>query len=179
MTVAANKILLIEDEESLNEAIRFSLELEGYNVSSFFNGKKALQEVKLNAFDLVILDVMLPEMNGWEVCQEIRKTNAVPIIFLSAKGESTDKIKGLKLGGNDYLSKPFDMEELLLRIEKQIPKSSDESSIVKLATATINFNAYEIDGIQGKIQIPQKEMELLKVLYNNAGKVVEKNAIQG
>lgn len=178
MALDQNKILLIEDEESLNEAIRFSLELEGYEVSCFFSGKKALLEVNLNAFDLVILDVMLPEMNGWEVCESIRKKSDVPIIFLSAKGESTDKIKGLRLGGNDYLSKPFDMEELLLRIEKQIPKEIESTDQIEIATAKIDFSAYEIDGIQGKVQIPQREMEVLKILVKNAGKVVEKNQLQ-
>lgn len=177
MAVTKRNILLIEDEESLCEAISFSLDLEGYNVLTYGSGKTALSEVKLGGFDLIILDVMLPDMNGWDVCKAIREKSDIPIIFLSAKGESTDRIKGLKLGGNDYLSKPFDMEELLLRIEKQIPKDEALESIT-IATATINFEAFTIDGVKGKTQIPQKEMEVLKLLVNNAGKVVEKNAIQ-
>lgn len=173
------RILIIEDEDSLRKALTFSLELEGYTISEFASGKMALQTADFNAFDLIILDVMLPEINGWDVCNSIRKVSQTPIIFLSAKGESTDRIKGLKLGGNDYLSKPFDTEELLLRIEKQLPQDNSlELNSKNLSTALIDFNAYTIDGVNGLVQMPQKEMEVLKLLVLNDNVAVPKSEIQ-
>ncbi|MFN5879492.1 MAG: response regulator transcription factor, partial [Flavobacteriales bacterium] len=111
------RICLVEDEKSLSDLIRMNLELEGFEVTSYENGRRAFEKTaSFGEFDLVILDVMLPEVSGLDICKEIRKKSSVPVLFLSAKGTTEDRIAGLKLGGNDYLSKPFDLEELLLRV---------------------------------------------------------------
>ena len=118
-------ILLVEDEENLHEALKLNLELDGYEVTSAYDGKLALEAVNKEFFNLIILDVMLPEVDGITVAENIRvHNNEVPILMLSAKNTSADKILGLKKGADDYLTKPFNLEELLLRVQKLIDKSN-------------------------------------------------------
>jgi two-component system, OmpR family, alkaline phosphatase synthesis response regulator PhoP len=117
-------VLLVEDEENLHEALKLNLELEGYDVSSAFDGAAALNAMRGEYFDLIILDVMLPEMDGINVTETIRiSNNEVPILILSAKNSSADRVLGLKKGADDYLTKPFNLEELLLRVHKLIDKN--------------------------------------------------------
>ena len=117
-------VLLVEDEENLHESLKLNLELEGYQVTSAFDGTQAMKAVKDEYFDLIILDVMLPEMDGFSVTQNIRLTNTeVPILILSAKDSSADRVTGLKKRADDYLTKPFNLEELLLRVKKLIQKA--------------------------------------------------------
>ena len=117
-------ILLVEDEENLHEALKLNLELEGYAVTSAFDGVAALNAVQGEYFDLIILDVMLPEIDGITVCETIRLTNPdIPILILSAKNSSADRVLGLKKGADDYLTKPFNLEELLIRVNNLIKKS--------------------------------------------------------
>src|SRR6187455_1938879 len=112
------RILLVEDEASLLETIKLNLELEGYAVQTARDGKSALKHFKNERFNLIILDVMLPEMDGFTVCESIRLVNPdIPVLFLTAKNTSADRINGLKIGGDDYLTKPFNLEELLLRVQ--------------------------------------------------------------
>ena len=119
-------ILLVEDEENLHEALKLNLELEGYEVTSAFDGAAALKAVQGEYFDLIILDVMLPEMDGINVTETIRlSNNEVPILILSAKNSSADRVLGLKKGADDYLTKPFNLEELLLRVHKLINKNNN------------------------------------------------------
>src|SRR5205823_8001627 len=126
-------ILLVEDEENLHEALKLNLELEGYEVTSAFDGVAALKAVDSEYFDLIILDIMLPEMDGISVVETIRlQNNEVPILMLSAKSSSADRVLGLKKGADDYLTKPFNLEELILRVQKLIEKNKrlqDRSSI--------------------------------------------------
>ena len=118
------RILLVEDEEHLLELIRLNLEMEGYTVTAVNDGKKAIKAFKQERFNLIVLDVMLPELDGFKVCQAIRLENSVvPILFLTAKNTGEDRVHGLKIGGDDYMSKPFNLEELLLRIQKLIKRS--------------------------------------------------------
>jgi len=124
MTNSKATILLVEDEENLHEALKLNLEMEGYEVSSAFNGTEALKKVANEYFDLIVLDIMLPEVDGIAVTESIRvNNNEVPILILSAKNSSTDRVLGLKKGADDYLTKPFNLEELLLRVEKLIEKN--------------------------------------------------------
>ena len=117
-------ILLVEDEENLQEALKLNLELEGYEVTGAYDGAEALKAVQKEYFNLIILDVMLPEIDGIAVCETIRLNNAdIPILILSAKNSSADRVLGLKKGADDYLTKPFNLEELLLRVNKLIRKS--------------------------------------------------------
>src|SRR5688572_2343345 len=126
-------ILLVEDEENLHEALKLNLELEGYDVTSVFDGSAALNAVSGEYFDLIILDVMLPEMDGITVAETIRiSNNEVPILILSARNSSADRVLGLKKGADDYLTKPFNLEELLLRVHKLINKNKklqDKSTV--------------------------------------------------
>src|SRR4051812_12451897 len=121
----AHRILLVEDEENLRSTIRLNLELEGYDVTEARDGKVGFNQFRSAHFDLIILDVMLPEMDGYTLCQKIRLENTqVPVIFLTAKGASDERVQGLKLGADDYLAKPFNLEELLLRINSLIRRGA-------------------------------------------------------
>lgn len=182
--MSKKQILLVEDEENLLKTIRLNLELEGYLVTTATNGIEALKEFRKGDFNLIILDVMLPEMNGYDVCEQIRKENAtVPVLFLTAKGSSSDKIQGLKLGADDYLTKPFNLEELLLRIQILVKrgspqKESDKSiELYSFGENMINFVTYEIRGTNGKTEISKKEIALLKLLIERKGEVISREEI--
>lgn len=175
------KICLIEDEKSLSEMIRLNLELDGFQVDIYDNGKIAKNEIdKIVNYDLVILDVMLPQVSGLEICSEIRKLSRVPVLFLSAKGTTSDRIAGLKLGGNDYLSKPFDLEELLLRVQILLQKNEITTiDSLTIGTKTVNFITYEITNpLNSEIEIlSKKEIELLKLFSEKTGIVVSRDEI--
>ncbi len=178
-------ILLVEDEENLHEALKLNLELEGYEVTSAFDGAAALKAVNGEYFDLIILDVMLPEMDGINVTESIRLTNnEVPILILSAKNSSADRVLGLKKGADDYLTKPFNLEELILRVQKLVEKNKklqDKSSISDSYTFggnTIDFKAQEATIKNGdKITLSKKESMLLKLLIENKNEVVTREKI--
>ncbi|MGJ7032066.1 response regulator transcription factor [Niabella hirudinis] len=178
-------ILLVEDEENLHEALKLNLELEGYTVTSAFDGVQAIEAIKNEYFDLVILDIMLPEMDGIAVAETIRLgNNEVPILMLSAKNTSNDKVLGLKKGADDYLTKPFNLEELLLRVQKLINKNQklqDKSTVGNSYTFgdnIIDFKAQEaVTKYAGKIQLSKKEAMLLKLLIENKNEVVPREKI--
>lgn len=178
------RILLVEDEENLRSTIALNLELEGYDVQSAMNGKEALQFFKANRFDLVVLDIMLPEINGIDVCKEIRKENRnVFILFLSARSMGSERIEGLKAGADDYLSKPFNLEELLLRIEillKRKPQSlgSSQLNTVTINGKLVNFDTYQFTNQDGKSEsLSKKETLLLKLLIEKKNQVVSRDEI--
>lgn len=178
-------ILLVEDEENLQEALKLNLELEGYEVTTAATGLEALRAVGKEYFDLIILDIMLPEMDGITVCENIRvQNNDVPILFLSAKNSSADRVLGLKKGGDDYITKPFDLEEVLLRIGKLISKSrkihnkEDSPDTYSFGKCSIDFAAQECVGIDGnRHSLSKKEAMLLRILIENEGKVVPREKI--
>jgi two-component system, OmpR family, alkaline phosphatase synthesis response regulator PhoP len=178
-------ILLVEDEENMHETLRFNLEMEGYTVSSAYDGIQALKAVQDEYFDLIVMDIMLPEIDGISVTQNIRLTNnEVPILILSAKNNSADRVLGLKKGADDYLTKPFDLEELLLRVQKLISKSKklQERSTIgdtySFGGHSINFKAQEAVNARGeKIELSKKESMLLKLLIENKNEVVTREKI--
>ncbi len=178
-------ILVVEDEESLREALKLNLELEGYEVTTVDNGPGVLKVVKNEYFDLIILDIMLPDMDGITVCETIRmQHNDVPIMFLSARNTSADKVEGLKKGGDDYLTKPFNLEELLLRVQKLIVKNKkihDPHAVPDVYTfegGKIDFAAHEcVDHNGGKQELSKKEAALLKLLIEHEGQVVSREHI--
>lgn len=178
-------ILLVEDEENLHEALKLNLELEGYEVTSAFDGAAALATISNEYFDLIILDVMLPEMDGINVAETIRiSNNEVPILILSAKNSSADRVLGLKKGADDYLTKPFNLEELLLRVHKLINKNKrlqDRSTVgntYSFGDNLIDFKAQEASTKSGqKIQLSKKETMLLKLLIENKNEVVPREKI--
>ena len=185
MTDAKPSVLLVEDEENLHEALKMNLELEGYSVTSAYNGIEATKAVQNEYFDLIIMDVMIPEIDGFSVTQNIRLTNTeVPILILSAKGSSEDRVTGLKKGADDYLTKPFNLEELLLRVQKLIRKNKQlqERSTIgdnySFGGHTIDFRAQEALTVKGeKIQLSKKEAMLLKLLIENKNEVVPREKI--
>lgn len=175
-------IYLVEDEKSLADLIRFNLEMEEYTVHVFENGLTAFNaKTQLATADLVILDVMLPGKSGFEICKELRSISTVPILFLSAKGTTEDRIQGLKLGANDYLPKPFDLEELLLRVSILTKKSEKLTPLIKyvIAEQTINFETYEVINNQHHqvLMLSKKEIDLLKLFIENENKVVSRDEI--
>ena len=184
-TERKRSILLVEDEENLHEALKLNLELEGYDVTSALDGAAALKAVQAEYFDLIIMDVMLPEMDGITVTETVRiSNNEVPILILSAKNSSADRVLGLKKGADDYLTKPFNLEELLLRVHKLIDKNKklqDKSTVgdtYTFGSNTIDFKAQEAT-IQDdkKIQLSKKETMLLKLLIENKNEVVPREKI--
>jgi two-component system alkaline phosphatase synthesis response regulator PhoP len=175
------RILVVEDEQSLRQMIAFNLEAEGYEVVALGDGKKALDIMPgINRFALVVLDVMMPFVSGLDVCAEIRKNSQVPILFLSAKGTSADRIAGLKLGANDYLPKPFDLEELLLRVSVLAGKSEsmDEAQDLKIGDFEVNFRTYQVmlNGIE-LAQLTKREVALLQLFARHAHEVVARDKI--
>ena len=178
-------ILLVEDEENLHEALKLNLELEGYEVSSAFDGAAAIKAIQSEYFDLLILDVMLPEIDGINITETVRLQNLeVPILILSAKNTSADRVLGLKKGADDYLTKPFNLEELILRVQKLIEKNKklqDRSSIgdtYNFGKNTVDFKAQEAITKNGeKVQLSRKESMLLKLLIENKNEVVPREKI--
>ena len=178
-------ILLVEDEENLHEALKLNLELEGYEVTSAMDGNQALKAVQSEYFDLIILDVMLPGVDGIGVTESIRiQQNEVPILILSARNASADRVLGLKKGADDYLTKPFNLEELLLRIQKLVNKNKklqDKDSlgeIYSFGRNTIDFKAQEATTKTGeRVQLSKKEAMLLKLLIENKNEVVTREKI--
>lgn len=178
-------ILLVEDEENLHEALKLNLELEGYEVTSAFTGTAALAKVENEYFDLIILDIMLPETDGIQVTETIRvRNNEVPILILSARSTSADRVLGLKKGADDYLTKPFNLEELLLRVHKLIDKNKkllDKDTVgntYSFGKNKIDFKAQEAINKNGEvIQLSKKEAMLLRLLIENKNEVVPREKI--
>ena len=176
------RILLVEDEESIRDTVKLNLELEGYEVVIAKDGKRALKHFREQHFDLIILDVMLPEVDGFQVCEQIRLTNMeVPVIMLTAKDAAADRITGLKRGADDYLTKPFNLEELLLRVDKLIKRSSKRTDNTPesytFGKNTVNFTTYEAHGNPGDFILTKKEAMLLKLLVDRRNEVVSRQQI--
>jgi two-component system alkaline phosphatase synthesis response regulator PhoP len=179
------QILLVEDEEHLQEALKLNLELEGYEVTCASDGATAIQLVEQAHFDLIIMDVMLPEMDGISATEAIRLQNReVAILILSARDSGEDKVKGLKLGADDYLTKPFHLEELLLRIGKLIEKNNKSLQLVTLPDMyrfggnTLQFTAQKATNFSGKeLSLSKKEIMLLRLLIEHENEVVTREKI--
>jgi two-component system, OmpR family, alkaline phosphatase synthesis response regulator PhoP len=185
MIIQNASILLVEDEENLHEALKLNLELEAYVVTSAMNGTQAIKLMQEQYFDVVILDIMLPEIDGIEVLESLRvQNNDTPVLILSAKNNSADRVLGLKKGADDYLAKPFNLEELLLRVQKLIEKNKKMheketvAEIYQLGKCSIDFKAQEAITKSGeKIQLSKKEAMLLKLLIENKNEVVPREKI--
>jgi len=176
-------ILVVEDESGLLEMIQLNLELEGFNVTTCSNGRQALEySSQLDRFGLVILDVMLPEVSGLDICRAYRQQSDVPILFLSAKGTTIDRIAGLKLGANDYLPKPFDLEELLLRVHVLIRTKEKQNAItdtLRIGDWEVNYSTYEVQHSDSGIKqlLTKREIELLQLFQSKQEEVVSRDEI--
>lgn len=176
------RILVVEDEEQIRKLVKLNLELEGYEVVTVDNGRKALDIIEGQHFDLILLDIMLPEVDGFQICQKVRLNNSkVGIIMLSAKDTSQDRVMGLKYGADDYLTKPFNLEELLLRVSGLLKRSSDESvsdlEYYEFGNNKVNFITYEAVGTAGTFRLTQKEVLLMKMLIERRNEVVSRKEI--
>jgi two-component system alkaline phosphatase synthesis response regulator PhoP len=178
----SHRILLVEDEDSIRDLIKLNLEIEDYEVVCLDNGKDVVKTYNQEHFDLILLDVMLPEVDGFQVCEQIRLIDIhIPILMLTAKDAQSDKLTGLKKGADDYLTKPFNLEELLLRIEKLIrranPKEKEKIESVNFGENYVNFVTYEAKGNKGEFTLTKKEAMLLKLLIDRKNEVVSRQQI--
>ena len=180
-----NSILLVEDEEHLHEALKLNLEMDGYMVDSAYDGAEALKQIQSAHYDLIILDIMLPSLDGFSITERLRlNNNQTPILILSAKNTSSNRVQGLKLGADDYLTKPFNLEELLLRVAKLIQKQAQQSKTTpqidnyQIQGHSIDFNASEALLATGqKITLTKRELLLLKLLIEHKNTVVTREKI--
>jgi len=180
-----HSILLVEDEEHLHEALKLNLEMECYEVDSAYDGGEALKQIQSAHYDLIILDIMLPSLDGFSITERMRlNNNQTPILILSAKNTSANRVQGLKLGADDYLTKPFNLEELLLRVAKLIQKQVQQAKTTpqidqyQFKGHHINFNASEVLLASGqKITLTKRELLLLKLLIEHKNTVVTREKI--
>ena len=174
-------ICLVEDEQSLVEMIQFNLELDGYDVFAIRDGGLAKEHFELKIdYDLFILDVMLPRISGLDLCKIIREKSQAPILFLSAKGTTQDRIEGLKIGANDYLPKPFDLEELILKVKILTKKEGEQKDfLLQVGALEVDFNTFEVRTPEDIIVhlFSKREIELLKLFQEKEGKVVSRDEI--
>lgn len=172
--ITKSKVLIIDDDVNICELIRLYFEKEGYEVLPVYNGIKALEAFKEFAPNIVILDIMLPGADGWQVCREIRKISSIPIIMLTAKGETFDKVLGLELGADDYMVKPFDAKELVARVKAVLRRYEHKEIDVKeivYPNLVINKSNYSVRLSSRDLELPPKELELLYFLASNPNKV--------
>lgn len=170
-----NKVLIVDDDENIVELMRINFIKEGFDTCTANDGEEAVERFKTEAPSIVILDVMMPKMDGWQVCREIRRISNIPIIMLTAKGETFDKVLGLELGADDYMVKPFETKELIARVKAVLRRSeSKETSTEKEVVypkLNINISNYELR-LDGKlVEVPPKELELLYFLASHPNKV--------
>lgn len=173
--MANNKVLIADDDNNISELIKVYFEKDGFTTVVARDGKQAVELFKSEAPAIVILDVMMPEMDGWQVCREIRRVSNIPIIMLTAKGETFDKVLGLELGADDYMVKPFDPKELIARVKAVLRRSdtkeaSTEKELV-FPNLVINLTNYELKINGSIVEIPPKELELLYFLASNPNRV--------
>ena len=182
--MSQNRILVVDDDKNICELLRLYLEKEGFDVILAFDGADGLSKFTKENPDLILLDIMMPNMDGWQVCREIRKNSQCPIIMLSAKGETIDKVLGLELGADDYVVKPFDSKEVVARIKAILRRSSQSvegdtanKKIVTFNKLSINLESYElkVDGVV--IDTPPKELELLFHLASNPNRVYTRDQL--
>jgi DNA-binding response OmpR family regulator len=176
-----NKLLIVEDESSILMGLEDNFKFEGYEVESSQNGREALDKILSNSYDAIILDVMLPEINGFDICKSIRSKGIVtPVIFLTAKGEEIDKVLGLEIGADDYLTKPFSPRELQARVKALLRRSQtkvNESPILTMNDITIDFERLHASRDHSEIKLTSHEFMILKYLFENKNKVVNRHQI--
>ncbi|HJB26264.1 MAG TPA: response regulator transcription factor [Firmicutes bacterium] len=180
--MSTGKIMVVDDDTNICELLRLYLEKEGYTVALAYDGQEAVDKFPSENPDLMILDVMMPKLDGWQVCREIRKTSNCPIIMLTAKGETFDKVLGLELGADDYVVKPFDTKEIVARVKAVLRRSTsaqDKNDIkeVRYDKLVVNMTRYElrVDGKQ--VDTPPKELELLYHLASNPNRVYTRDQL--
>lgn len=181
--MASGKILIVDDEKNICELLKLYIEKEGYETALAYDGEEALEKFETFSPDLTLLDIMLPGLDGWQVCREIRKKSSKPIIMLTAKGEVFDKVLGLELGADDYIVKPFETKEVIARINavlrrtKQSKADDDDNKIVTYDNLSINLTNYELKVNGKQVDTPPKEMELIYHLASNPNRVFTRDQL--
>ncbi|NWG00893.1 MAG: response regulator transcription factor [Thermoanaerobaculaceae bacterium] len=180
----ASRILIVEDEKHLAEALGHNLKFEGYDAVVVGDGETALERLSNEEFDLVVLDVMLPGISGFEVCERLREaSNRVPVLFLTARTTDADRLAGLRYGGDDYMTKPFLLEELVLRIRGILRRQEwyqtpvAERGVFRFGENEVNFRTFKARGPRGEVQLTEKECMLMKLLVERQGQVVSRELI--
>lgn len=176
------KILIVEDESNMRIGLKDNLEYEGYNVELAENGEEGLNKILDNKYDLIILDVMMPKMSGFDVCKNARKSGVTtPIILLTAKGEEIDKVLGLELGADDYVTKPFSVRELIARVKAILRRSKNlslsESKSIKIGKLEIDFNGYKAISGNKEVQMSHKEFEILHYMWKKKNSTVSRDEL--
>ncbi len=180
----AKKVLVVDDEKLIVKGIRFSLEQDGMEVDCAYDGEEAIEAAKKKEYDVVLLDIMLPKLTGFEVCQQIREFSSMPIIMLTAKGEEIDTVLGLEMGADDYIKKPFSPRELVARVKarlrsEQILNTEDAQGIKPLIRKDLVIIPDKYEALVGdkKMDLTPKEFELLRILAANPGKVMTRDML--
>lgn len=174
------RILVIEDEKNIASFLKMELEYEGYEVDNSYDGKEGLEKALNTDFNLIILDLMIPYLNGLEVCRRIRKSKKTPIIMLTARDSVMDKVSGFQMGADDYLVKPFAIEELLARIEallRRVQNSTEVSNIIEFKDILINIESRTVRCSGEEVNLTTKEYELLLYLIKNKNKVLSRDSL--
>ncbi len=177
----AKKVLVVDDEKLIVKGIRFSLEQDGMEVECAYDGEEALQKIKDTEYDIVLLDVMLPKLTGFEVCQQVREFSSVPIVMLTAKGEDMDKILGLEYGADDYITKPFNILEVKARLKaimrRTAPKAKEETKIIEWGDMRLDCDGRRVYVEERESNLTTKEFELLELLILNPNKVYSREVL--
>lgn len=180
----SKKVLIIEDEKSISDIIKFNLTKEGFEVETAYDGQEGLDKALSVNPDLILLDVMLPMLDGFQVCKKVRQSSSVPIIMLTAKEEEVDKVLGLELGADDYITKPFGMRELVARIKANIRRTDlidklkeEPSNVRDFGTLAIDLNRYEVRKNGTTLELTLREFELLKYLAERENKVFSREQL--
>lgn len=176
--MSKGSVLIIEDEENIARFMELELKYEGYEVSISYDGRNGLETIKNNSYDIIILDIMLPKLNGFEICKKVREFSNIPIIMVTAKSDVSDVVTGLDIGADDYLTKPFNMEELMARIRRLMKNTQQENTkIYKTGNLILNNGTREVFKENQKINLSKTEFELLKYLMININIVLTREQI--
>ena len=177
------KILVVDDEQNMRTGLKDNLEFEGYNVDIAIDGEQGLKKILENTYNLIILDVMMPKMSGFDVCKNARQNGVVtPIILLTAKGEEIDKVVGLEIGADDYVTKPFSLRELIARVKAILRRSENmtmdnETREIKIGILSIDFNSYKATSKNSTVQMSHKEFEILNYLWKRRNSTVTRDEL--
>ncbi len=182
----SKKILVVDDEKSIVDILTFNLKRDGYEIIEAYDGEEGYFKAMSENPDLILLDVMLPEMDGFEVCKKLRETSAVPIIMITARDEEIDKVLGLELGADDYITKPFGVRELMARVKANLRRSvekkeettvTEEENVINAGNLVINTDKYEVLKNGEPVEITLREFELLMFLVNRPDKIVSRETL--
>ena len=178
------KVMVVDDEESLLEAIRYALSREGFEVVTATDGGEALRDFEAERPDLVVLDLMLPTLNGWDVCRRIRATSQVPILMLTARDAEVDRVVGLEMGADDYVTKPFSLRELVARVRALLRRAGTatdgprpETAVLEVGGIRLDQERHEVSVRGARVDLPLKEFELLEILMENRNRVLTRQTL--